>query len=108
MTAKHPTDGGPATPGVVAEFPERGDSAVRRSSYHELLKLPPVSGFEVVYVLQHIGFVLRRGPGGVATMHRDGVILEVPLSDRLDLQVLVAILRRAGLTAQALLALLDG
>jgi hypothetical protein len=107
MAAKDPTELGPASPGTVAEFPGRGVSGEKRSSYHEWLKVPPVSGYEVVYVLEHVGFILRPGSGGVATMQRDGDVVEVPLSDRLDTEVLIAILRRARLTPRALLGLLD-
>jgi hypothetical protein len=69
--------------------------------------VPPVSGFELVNVLQHVGFVHRPGPGGVAAMKRDADVVEVPLSDRLDTAVLIEILRRARLTPRALVALLE-
>jgi hypothetical protein len=107
MPAKHPTEQAEAPPGTVAKLHERGDSERKPSSYHEWLKVPPISGFELVYVLQHIGFVPRPGSGGVATMQRAGDVIEVPLSDQLDTEVLIEILRRARLAPNALLALLD-
>jgi hypothetical protein len=107
MATRNPTELAEATPGTVANLHERGGSERKASSYHEWLKVPPVSGFELVYVLQHVGFVPRPGSGGVATMQRGGDVVEVPLSDRLETQVLIEILRRARLTPSALLALLD-
>jgi hypothetical protein len=107
MTAKYRADLKPATPGAVAKYPDRGGSGPRRSTYHDWLKVPPVSGFELVYVLEHVGFVLRPGFPGVASMQRQGEVVEVPLSDRLELEVLIAILHRARLTSRALMALLD-
>ena len=107
MPARNPTELAEATPGSVAKLHERGGSERRPSSYHEWLKVPPVSGFELVYVLQSVGFVPRPGAGGVATMQRGDDVVEVPLSDRLETEVLIEILRRARLTPSALRALLD-
>jgi hypothetical protein len=107
MAAKHPTELAEATPGTVTKLHERGGSERKPSSYHEWLKVPPVSGFELVYVLQRIGFVPRPGLGGVATMQGGDDVIEVPLSDQLDTEVLIEILRRARLAPNALLALLD-
>jgi hypothetical protein len=107
MAAKSRAELEPATPGAVANFPERGGSGPRRSAYREWLQVPPVSGFELVYVLEQVGFVLRPGFPGVASLQRNGEVVEVPLSDRLGLEVLITIVQRAHLTPKALMALLD-
>jgi hypothetical protein len=106
MTAKYPTDLEGEASGAVAERHERDGSGPRRSSYHEWLKVPPVSGFELIHVLEQIGFVLQPHLAGVASMEREGNVIDVPLSDQIDPDVLVAILKRARLSPKGLLALL--
>jgi hypothetical protein len=106
MTAKSPLHVAPGEEFDLTKDRERSGSGPRLSSYHEWLKVPPVSGFELVSVLEQIGFVLQPGSAGVATLQRYGDVIEVPLSDRLDPDVLIAILQRAGLTPSGLISLL--
>ncbi len=106
MARKEPASFGPEVGEHGAALLEAA-SSVRRSSYHEWLKVPPVSGFEVVHVLQQVGFALQPGPACIAQLQRDAEVIEVPLSDRLEPNVLIAILQRARLTANGFLALLD-
>jgi hypothetical protein len=106
MAEKPPTNFAPGDGSHVAELPEWG-SCVRPVGVREWRKVPAVSGMECIRVLRRAGFVIFANLGGRAELHRDGVTLEIPLSEALSPDVVVAILHRAGITPNRFLALMD-
>jgi hypothetical protein len=69
--------------------------------------LPPVSGLECAAALRRAGFRLRRSPPGIVNLARDGELIPVPLARRLELEVLITVLTKAGIGPARFLLLLD-
>jgi hypothetical protein len=71
------------------------------------LRLPPVSGLECAAALRRAGFRLRRSPPGIVNLSRGGDVIPVPLAKRLELEVLITVLMKAGIGPVRFLELLD-
>ena len=71
------------------------------------LRIPPVSGLECAAALRRAGFRLRPSPPGIANLTRDADLIRVPLAKRLEPEVLITILTRAGIGPARFLELLD-
>ena len=86
---------------VHARAGTRGNSALARTWIlgRWLLLVPPASGIECVRALQQAGFRVRLQDGRQMLLARDDRVVRVPLLDRLRPQLLVAILRSAGIAA---------
>jgi len=71
------------------------------------LKLPRVSGHEVVKVLVKAGWVFERQKGSHAVLYKEGAgIVVVPLHKELDRGTLKAILKQSGMSTEEFLRLL--
>jgi hypothetical protein len=71
------------------------------------LRLPPVSGLECAAALRRAGFRLRRSPPGIVNLSRDDDLIPVPLATRLELEVLITVLTKAGIGPALFLQLLE-
>lgn len=71
------------------------------------LRLPPVSGLECAAALRRAGFRLRRSPPGTVYLSRDGDVIPVPLATRLEVEVLIIVLTKAGIGPARFLELLE-
>jgi hypothetical protein len=71
------------------------------------LRLPPVSGLECAAALRRAGFRLRRSPPGIVNLSREGDAIPVPLAQRLELEVLITVLMKAGIGPARFLQLLE-
>jgi hypothetical protein len=66
-----------------------------------------VSGLECVQVLKRAGFDVAARLPGCVELRGEGCAIQVPLAERLDPEVLAAILHKANMTASRFLLLLD-
>jgi hypothetical protein len=71
------------------------------------LRLPPVSGLECAAALGRAGFWLLPSPPGVAVLTRASEWIAVPLAKRLEPEVLITVLMKAGIGPARFLQLLD-
>jgi hypothetical protein len=71
------------------------------------LRLPPVSGLQCAAALRRAGFRLRRSPPGIVNLTRDGELIPVPLATRLEPEVLITVLTKAGIGPARFLQLLE-
>lgn len=62
-------------------------------------KLPPLSGREIVRVLERLGFEPAGQKGSHVKLRRSGISCIVPLHDKVKKGTLAGILRQAQLTA---------
>ena len=72
------------------------------------MKLPRVSGEQVIKALVKAGWTVERQRGSHVVLYKDGVgILVVPLHKELDRGTLRAIIKQSGLSRDEFLRLLD-
>jgi hypothetical protein len=69
--------------------------------------LPLVSGLQCIGALQRAGFVVQARTSRVVDLSQGGEVIRVPLAEKLDWEVLVVILYRAGIGPAAFAALLE-
>ena len=70
------------------------------------MKLPVVSGKDVIRALKKVGFEVVKIRGSHAKLRKDGRIVIVPLHDELCKGTLKSIIRQAGITKEQLIELL--
>jgi predicted RNA binding protein YcfA (HicA-like mRNA interferase family) len=70
------------------------------------MKLPVVSGYDVIKALTKIGFEIKRRKGSHVVLQKEFIVLTVPLHKTLKKGTLRAIIRQAGLTVEEFLELL--
>jgi hypothetical protein len=73
----------------------------------EWSRIPLVSGLQCVDALQRAGFVVQARTSRVIDLSQGGNVIRVPLAEKLDWEVLVVILQRAGIGPAAFVALLE-
>ena len=71
------------------------------------MKLPVVSGRDVIRALEKIGFKTVRIKGSHAKLRKDYRTVIVPLHDELSKGTLKSIIRQAGITKEQLIELLE-
>jgi predicted RNA binding protein YcfA (HicA-like mRNA interferase family) len=70
------------------------------------MKLPVVSGYDVIKALTKIGFEIKRRKGSHVVLQKEFIVFTVPLHKTLKKGTLRAIIRQAGLTVEEFLELL--
>lgn len=71
------------------------------------MKLPVVSGRDVIRALEKIGFEVVKIRGSHAKLRKDNRTVIVPLHDELSKGTLKSIIRQAGITKEQLIELLE-
>ena len=71
------------------------------------MKLPIVSGKDVIRALKKIGYTVVRTKGSHVKLKRGNRIVIVPLHDEISKGTLLSIIRQAGITKEQLIELLN-
>jgi hypothetical protein len=109
MTARKPVDLTVPSFGDEAKSYERDISATRDivGDWLRWLRVPPVSGVECTAILRSAGFTFAKKMPGCIVMVQDDLLVEVPLSERLDPDVFVALLIKARIGPARFFELFD-
>jgi hypothetical protein len=105
----------PSRKSAFAAFDDEAESRAERISatrdavgeWTRWLRVPPVSGLECVQALWQEGYRLVARHPGCVEIRRHDLTLQVPLADRLDPDVLIALLIKARVGPVRFLELLD-
>jgi len=109
MPSTTTTTGAPGAFPGEAEVTDDGIRAARDTLAEKLewLRLPPVSGAECVHALVREGFVVLFASSAFADLKRHDAIIQVPLVEILQPEVLTIILQRANIGPGRFMGLLD-